>query len=440
MRHVHTLVVGAGPTGLGAAWRLCDQRQTDWLLVEAGDRPGGAAASAVDAQGFTWDMGGHVIHSHFPLFDQVVRESGVELVHPQRNGVVAIADAFVPVPIQQNIASLSPELRAAIEAELSALVPIEGATDLQSWFEGTFGRTLTQEFFAPFNAKMWGHAPGLLDHRWTSDRSGSALANVPQPRLGEGVRDNSSFPYPKYGSGSLWAAVAAPMPAHQIWYNTAVTGIFPGSHIAHLSSGERVSYKNLISSMPLTHLMKMLHAPIGLLHSTVDVVGMGFDGPPPARLADKSYVYHPSPDVPFHRASVLSNYSPAMAGPGRWSVLMECGTSLNYLDPMQLAVECLAVLRSWGADDDALVSTWQTRLDLGYPVPSLNRDAQLDELMRKLEAHDIRSRGRFGGWRYESCNQDHAFIQGVEAVDAALLGSPELAYWPARTRSQSASA
>lgn len=433
MRHVHTLVVGAGPTGLGAAWRLCEQGQTDWLLVEASNRPGGAAASAVDAQGFTWDMGGHVIHSHFSLFDQVVNESGVELVYPKRNGAVVINDAFVPVPIQQNIASLGPELRAVIEAELSALVPIVSATDLQSWFEATFGRTLTEEFFTPFNTKMWGHAPSLLDHRWTSDRSGSALSNVPQPRSGISVRDNSSFPYPRYGSGSLWAAVAAPMPAHQIWYNTSVIGIFPGSHIAHLSNGERVSYKHLISSMPLTHLMTMLHAPIKLLYSTVDVVGMGFEGLPPAMLADKSYIYHPRPDVPFHRASVLSNYSSAMAGPGRWSVLMECGTSLDYLDPSHLATECLAVLRGWGVDGDALVSTWQTRLDMGYPVPSLQRDAQLGELMHKLEAQDIRSRGRFGGWRYESCNQDHAFIQGVEAVDAALLGTPELAYWPTRT-------
>ncbi|MFI5366839.1 MAG: NAD(P)-binding protein, partial [Candidatus Binatia bacterium] len=56
---VETLIIGAGPTGLGAAWRLSQLRQDNWCLCEAEASAGGLAASVTDAHGFTWDLGGH---------------------------------------------------------------------------------------------------------------------------------------------------------------------------------------------------------------------------------------------------------------------------------------------------------------------------------------------------------------------------------------------
>lgn len=48
------------------------------------------------------------------------------------------------------------------------------------------------------------------------------------------------------------------------------------------------------------------------------------------------------------------------------------------------------------------------------------RDQLLAELQPRLEALDIYSRGRFGGWKYEVSNQDHAFMQLFEPVPLSL--------------------
>ena len=58
------LILGAGPTGLGAAWRLHELGHADWLLLERAPYAGGLAASFTDDAGFTWVVGGHVQFSH----------------------------------------------------------------------------------------------------------------------------------------------------------------------------------------------------------------------------------------------------------------------------------------------------------------------------------------------------------------------------------------
>jgi hypothetical protein len=75
---------------------------------------------------------------------------------------------------------------------------------------------------------------------------------------------------------------------------------------------------------------------------------------------------------------------------------------------------------------DEIVSTYHRRFDHGYPTPSLERDGVLKELLPKLQAKDIFSRGRFGSWKYEVGNQDHSFMLGVEAADHIVNGAVEL--------------
>jgi hypothetical protein len=76
-----------------------------------------------------------------------------------------------------------------------------------------------------------------------------------------------------------------------------------------------------------------------------------------------------------------------------------------------------------------VAGTWHRRLAHGYPTPWVGRDAVLDSVDPALRAKGIFSRGRFGAWKYEVSNQDHSFMQGVEAVDRILTGAEEHTYY-----------
>jgi len=77
---------------------------------------------------------------------------------------------------------------------------------------------------------------------------------------------------------------------------------------------------------------------------------------------------------------------------------------------------------------EQIVSRWERRVDYAYPVPCLKRDSALATIQPYLEAADIYSRGRFGGWKYEVGNMDHSLMQGVEWAEMMVQGKAEQIY------------
>jgi phytoene dehydrogenase-like protein len=47
-------------------------RAANWLLVDAAAEAGGLACTARTEEGFLFDMGGHVIFSHYDYFDALI--------------------------------------------------------------------------------------------------------------------------------------------------------------------------------------------------------------------------------------------------------------------------------------------------------------------------------------------------------------------------------
>src|SRR5688500_3856383 len=92
-------IVGAGPTGLGAAYRLAQLGHSDFTVYERNTWAGGLAGSFRDAAGFTWDIGGHVQFSHYEDFDLAMDATmGSDWLSHDRESWVWIRDRFIPYP------------------------------------------------------------------------------------------------------------------------------------------------------------------------------------------------------------------------------------------------------------------------------------------------------------------------------------------------------
>jgi len=66
------VIIGAGPCGQGAAWRLHELGFENYTVFEKNNYVGGLSASFSDEKGFTWDIGGHIHCLHYDYFDRVM--------------------------------------------------------------------------------------------------------------------------------------------------------------------------------------------------------------------------------------------------------------------------------------------------------------------------------------------------------------------------------
>ena len=74
------VIIGAGPTGLGAAYRFSEHNDsiannTEVIVLEMERQAGGLASSYRDDKGFLWDNGGHVVFSHYDYFNRVLKKA-----------------------------------------------------------------------------------------------------------------------------------------------------------------------------------------------------------------------------------------------------------------------------------------------------------------------------------------------------------------------------
>jgi protoporphyrinogen oxidase len=443
------IVIGAGPTGLSAAMQL-ESRGCDWMLLEAGSASGGLSRSFTDDQGFTWDLGGHIEFSRFEPFDRCFEASLADvgwLEHTRSSHVILPDGRWAPFPVQYNLHRLAPDQRqACVEGMIAAAAaPKARLQSYENWVDQTLGVPFRDLFLGPYTRKIWGRRLADLDFVWVDDKVAAPRLDdvLTSIRLDEDYTTwgpTHRFRYPRVGGvGAIWAGVTRSLPASRLRFGQTVSEIDAGNRIVRTADGQAYVYDELISTVPLDRIVHIVSDPTMEEHriaahqldkSSVHVIGLGFRGETPASLSGLSWLYNADPDTSWFRLTVLSNLSAANAPEDapHWSVLLEIAETQERVWDETAAVETvLGELRAGEliAADAVPVSRFYQRLHHGYPVPVLGRDEIVDPILRALEALNIYSRGRFGVWRYEVSNQDHAFMQGLEVVGRILDGTPE---------------
>jgi len=443
------VILGAGPTGLGAAYELCKLGYKNWQIYERNSYVGGLSASFQDKKGFTWDIGGHVIFSGNRRFNRLIDTLlGDEIQTFSRESWIWLRDSFVKYPFQNNF-HLHPDKGLVLECVVGLLGQINKENsykNFEEWIYSFFGKGIAKYFMIPYNRKVWAFPLRMMDYNWISERVSIIDINRILKNIICQVDDsdwgpNSTFRYPIFGGICGLFNKFLPYTNGHLQLSKEVTKILPDRKEIIFGNGERVSYDVLISTIPLNELLKkiiMKNKPgeIGrsaakLLWNSGYMVGIGIKKPCPSK---KNWMYFPQDDSPFYRVTYLSNYSPNMIPKGNYfSFLAESSYSKYKAASRDTIVEetIQGLINSkliTEEDRSLIVSTYMIDAPYSFPVPSLGRDKILKEIQSFLMKNGIFSRGRFGGWKYEVGNMDHSVMQGIEVVDRILLNKEESVY------------
>jgi UDP-galactopyranose mutase len=204
-----------------------------------------------------------------------------------------------------------------------------------------------------------------------------------------------------------------------------VIAVAPSEHRLSLSDGTTVEYDQLISTMPLPVLIRLMggevpeliRAAAGRLRF-VSVrcvhIGVGREN-----LTEKHWIYYPE-DTVFHRIFVQGNASPHCNPPGGFGLTCEITYSPHKplpCDGDELIARCIEECRQVGLIglDDPIWTALQCDLPHAYVVYDHARRENVDRIRAWLNEHDILLAGRYSEWEYY--NSDHAFLAGRKAAE-----------------------
>jgi len=466
------VVVGAGPTGLSAAFHL----GADALLLEQNDRVGGWCRSIEDG-GFTFDYAGHIMFTNDPYVHELYRLLLGDNVHWQdREAWIYSHGVYTRYPFQGALHGLPPAVIAeciigaiesrfgpirknghakangdgrataegqpaatdccgdgVLEATARCAAPAQGEryANFEEFIYRVWGAGIAKHFAVPYNRKLWAVPLHEMETSWLGGR-------VPLPDLGEMI-EGALRPVPKpmgpnarFGyvlRGGFQALMDGFLPHLQgpLVLGARVAEVSVRRRRLRLADGRTVPFDVLVSTMPLPKLVAALgeeapaevrRAAAGLRHVSVRCVNLGVGR---ERITEKHWIYYPG-DTVFHRIFAQGNASPYCNPPGGFGLTCEISYSPSKPLPCEgdaLVQRCIDDCRRVGivrADDPIRVAN-QVDMPYAYVVYDHARAKNVATIRRWLSAHDVVLAGRYSEWEYY--NSDHAFVAGRRAAETA---------------------
>ena len=319
-------------------------------------------------------------------------------------------------------------------SSLKAGKPATGE-DFESFIYRVWGSGIAKHFAIPYNKKLWTVPLADMETSWLGGR-------VPLPDLteiidgalqpvGKPMGPNARFGYPLKGGFQALMHGFLPHLEGKIEHAAEVAQVIPSEHIVALADGRRFHYDNLISTMPLPELIKVIgveapeeirKAASDLTHISIRCVNLGIRR---EALTEKHWIYYPE-DAIFHRIFVQGNASPECNAPGGFGITCEISYSPYKplpVDGEALIERCIAdciKVGMFNADDIVDVAN-QIDMPYAYVVYDHRRAHNVATVKAWLAQHDIVLAGRYSEWEYY--NSDHAFVAGKKAAESLMAHS-----------------
>ena len=432
-----TVILGAGPAGLSAAYHL----KGESLLIEKEDRVGGLARSK-EIEGFVFDYAGHIFFTQdkyaFKLFKKLLKDN---INFRNRDAWVYSKNIYTRYPFQANTYGLPKDvimecIIGLIDATLrqaqdngNGKVP----EHFEDWMDATFGEGIVKHFMKPYNQKVWAFPLNKMTYEWIADR-------VMMPDVNEVIEGavesrkvefgpNSKFAYPLKGGSQAFADSFIPhLKKTEILLNSEVVGIDIKEKVITIRQSpvrnkKEIGYEKVISSLPLPLLISLCNkvpkavkrAAEELEFTSVYCVNLGINHP---EITEKTWIYYPEKDIAFQRLFVQSNASPYVVPKGKSSITAEISYSkfkrIGKEGLIERVIDDLLKIKFIQKASDIVVSDL---LDIkyGYIIFERERKRKVDIIHKFLRENNIIPIGRFGEWEYY--NMDHSILSGKKGAE-----------------------
>ncbi len=433
-QRIETVIIGAGLTGLAAAYQLESAGYFDYRIFEQECTPGGLCRSVLQ-DGFIFDYTGHLLHATAPAAQQLINQTlGFKnCVSQERQSFIYSNEQVTRYPFQMNLHALPISVIAdCIEGFVKRRAPnnrtISNKSSFYSWVQTNFGSGFGKHFFFPYQEKIFCYPVRRLSATWTGRFvPATSLHHIIQgainPYDNKNVGYNARFYYPAQGGIQRLIEGIVTQLINPISYQIKITAINLNNQTIQLSDGSVIQYKKLISTMPLKALCAMIcdrsdtvfnHAHRQLLASSVLNINVGVSR---RDWTDKHWIYVPEPIYHFYRIGFPHNLTPAMAPHEHSSLALECA----YRDtiPADTVAKAIAQAKHLLHIADHEIATVNI-LDLpcAYVTYNRRRDEVVPVLLARLKENGIYSIGRYGSWKYASMQE--AIIEGIDTAQELL--------------------
>jgi protoporphyrinogen oxidase len=413
-----TIVIGAGPAGLGAALALGDSA----VVLESRKTVAGLCGS-LRLDGAIFDLGGHSFTTPHPAIRRLVFDA-LEMEEQKRDAWCWLNGEWVRYPFQQHFSELAdPDCRHECQIGLAAANGWREAANFDEYLDRRFGRGITELFMRPYNRKLWGADLTRLDTDWVAERVAAPVGTEESCMSKNGHRSALSkdvvIAYPaKGGYGEIFQALAQRVADLRL--GQSVTSIDPRTSTLRTASGETASWRRLISTLPLPTLLRLIPNVPAAISSVISalealpitLVMLVLDGRHETR---RQRIYCPDENIIGHKIVLNHNSSRWLRALPRHGVQVElsecspfsrCANAKTLVNDVVAGLLRMAVIPSPGC----VRRTKVLRIPLGYPLQTHSRSNIVALAQHWLSEHHIYTVGRFGEWAY--INSDEALYRG----------------------------
>lgn len=417
----NNVILGAGIAGISAAYHL-KQKGENSVIFEK-DNDWGGLCGFFEIDGFRFDRFVHFTFAKDEKIAELFAKSSPLYAHPPVS-YNYWRGCWLKHPAQNNLAPLPIEEKVKI---IDSFVnrprkDVAEISDYAEWLRVQYGDYFAENFPFAYTRKYWGVEAKQLETKWVGNRL--HVSPLPEVLRGAFAEQQENFYYTKFMNypkkGGFRSIMNECRKGLDIRLNKKAVRIDTAAKQVEFDDGTAENYDNLISSLPLPEIIKMISdVPENVQNAAKQLrwtcgyqVSLGFNRPDVAKYL-WFYIY--DEDVPPARVYSPNLKSPDNAPEGCSSLQAEIffANGVKVVDKNIILQKTVEKLKEICQFNDSDVVVKDIRFEPYANIIFTPEIYESRKVVREwLQAQGIKTIGRFGEWDYLWSHQ--AFESGMK--------------------------